>query len=134
MAEKDQIFHICLAGRTVSNDWPLIRSLKTQHQVTVVERVRLLSRNAILAKADVLVLDCSESQGLGLRILPFLKRYFPELSVVLVDGGLTQQQIAAAFREGVQDYFSEPYDLALLVERIDALGVLRRGKAPPLAV
>jgi DNA-binding NtrC family response regulator len=125
---KDRVFHICLAGQAVSNDWPLIHRLKAQHQVTVVERVRLLSRNSILDKVDVLVLDCSESHGLGLKILPFLKKYFPELCIVLVDGGLTQPQIAAAFRQGARDYFSEPYDLSLLVERVDALGATARGK------
>jgi DNA-binding NtrC family response regulator len=125
-AEKDRVFHICLAGRTVSNDWPLIQRLKPQHQVTLVERVRFLSRNSILAKTDVLVLDCSESEGLGLRILPFLKKYFPALCVVLVDGGLTQKQIAAAFQEGAKDYFSAPYDAKLLVERVEVLGAQKR--------
>lgn len=123
---KDRVFHICLAGHTVSNDWGLIKQLKSRHQVTVVERVRLLSRNSILTGADVLVLDCSESQGLGPKILPFLKKYFPALCVVLVDGGLTQKQIATAFQKGAKDYFSEPYDVKLLVERIDFWGAQKR--------
>ena len=128
MQTPDQSFHICLAGAVVSNDWPLIQRLKAKHQVTVVERVRLLSRNSILAKVDVLVLDCSESCGLGLRLLPFLKKFFPKLRIVLVDGGLTQQQIAAAFSQGAQDYFSEPYDLALLAERAEALGATMKSR------
>ena len=44
-----------------------------------------------------------------------------ELCVVLVDGGITQKQIARAFEVGVKDYFAEPYDIELLAERIDAL-------------
>jgi len=128
LPKKDQAFHICLAGRTVCNDWSLIQSLKSQHQVTIVERIRLLSRNSILETADVLVLDCGASHGLGLRIVPFLKKYHPRLCVVLVDGGLTQRQIAAAFREGARDYFTAPYNLKLLVERIQTLGVQARYK------
>lgn len=34
---------------------------------------------------------------------------FPQLVVVLVNGGLTQEQIASAFKEGAKDYFSDTY-------------------------
>jgi DNA-binding response OmpR family regulator len=44
------------------------------------------------------------------------------LVVVLVNGGLTLEQIASAFKEGAKDYFSDPYDVKLLVERVNALG------------
>ena len=128
MSTPHPSFHICLAGRTVNNDWPLIQRLKAKHQVTLVEEVRLLSHNSILAKADVLVLDCSNSDGLALRILPFLKKFFPRLCTVLVDGGLSQQQIAGAFQRGALDYFSEPYDLTLLTERVEALGAKARNR------
>ena len=128
MPAKNQVFHICLAGPTVSSDWLLIQNLKSQNQVTLVEHVRLLSRNSVLLKVDVLILECKENGGLGLRIVSFLKRYFPELCVVLVNGGLTQKQIAAAFREGVQDYFPDPYDVQLLTERIHVLATNVRSK------
>ena len=117
-----RVSHICLAGRTICNDWLLIRALKTQHQVTLVEHIQALSRNPILARVDVLVLDCGENQKMGLGLVPNLKRDNPKMCVVLVDGGFTRQQIAKAFREGVKDYFAEPYDRRLLVERVEGLG------------
>ena len=118
MRSRDRVFHICLAGPRVSGDWLLIQALRAQHQVTLMERVRLLSRNAILTGVDVLVLDCSQ----GLRPMNFLKRHFPDLCVVLVDGGLTRRQIAVAYQKGVKDYFPHPYDVKLLVERLHFLG------------
>ncbi len=117
-----QCFHICLAGPVVSNDWSLIQRLKTQNQITLVERMRLLSRNAVLKKVDLLVLDCSENRELGIELLSFLKKYYPSVNIVLVDGGFTQKQIAAAFQNGARDYFADPYDTNLLIERLDALG------------
>jgi hypothetical protein len=57
----------------------------------------------------------------ALRLLPQITSDHPELCVVLVDGGITQKQIASAFEAGVKDYFAEPYDIELLAERIDAL-------------
>ena len=66
-------------------------------------------------------LDCSESAELVSQVLPRLKEEFPDLCIVLVDGGLSQKQIAAAFKEGIKDYFADPYDADLLVERMDSL-------------
>jgi hypothetical protein len=40
---------------------------------------------------------------------------------MLFNGGLTQEQIASAFKEGAKDYFSDTYDVKLLVESVDAL-------------
>lgn len=130
---KTRVFHICLAGQAVSNDWALIQQLKRRHQVTVVERLRLLSRNSILAKADVLVMDSRENKRFSLKVLAFLKKHFPFLCVVLVNGGLTQKQIAAAFRAGVKDYFSDPYNLKLLRERLLFLArhAKNKGQKPP---
>jgi DNA-binding NtrC family response regulator len=56
-----------------------------------------------------------------LKLVPWLKSHFPQLVVVLVNGGLTQEQIASAFKEGAKDYFSDPYDVKLLAERVNAL-------------
>jgi DNA-binding NarL/FixJ family response regulator len=113
--------HICLAGRTVSNNWSLIEPLKKQAQVTVVEPIDLLLRNAVLSTVSVLVLDCTDGGAVGIEALRALKRTYPRLCVVLVNGGLTQNEIAAAFREGARDYFSHHYNTQLLVERVQYL-------------
>lgn len=115
---SERVRHVCLAGQNLTNDWVLIQKLKAHHQVTLVECVRLVSRNSVLTTADVLILDCGHSQGLGPRLVPLAKKYFPRLQVILVDGGLSQQEIATAFQQGARDYFAEPYEPDLLVERI----------------
>jgi len=126
MAHTDeQVFHICLAGARVSNDLSLIQTLKSQHLITLVESIHLLSLSAILPGTDMVVLDCSGNLDCGLRLVPWLKSHFPELVIVLVNGGLTQEQIASAFKEGAKDYFSDPYDVKLLAERVNALGARR---------
>lgn len=114
----ERVRHVCLAGQNLTNNWVLIQKLKAHHQVTLVERVRLVSRNSVLTTADVLIVDCGRSQGLGLRLVPLAKKYHPRLQVILVDGGLSQMEIAAAFRQGARDYFAEPYEPDLLVERV----------------
>jgi DNA-binding response OmpR family regulator len=111
-------FHVCLAGSSVSNNWALIESLKRHYQVTVIETFDLLLRNSILSTVDVLLLDCEEGGELAIETLRTLKRRHRGLCVVLVNGGLTQNEIAAAFREGVRDYFSHHFNVPLLVERV----------------
>ena len=125
MSQTDDVFHVCLAGRKVSNDWRLIQSLRSRCLVTLVERVELLVQRSFLSRTHLLVLDCSASAELVPQVLPRLKEEFPDLCVVLVDGGLSQKEIAAAFKEGVKDYFADPYDVELLLERIDSLGAQR---------
>jgi len=87
----------------------------------MMQSVDQLENCKLLNTTHLLVLDCSQNSLTALRLVPQLFIAHPGLSVVLVDGGITQKQIAAAFHAGVRDYFAEPYDLTLLAERIDAL-------------
>ena len=121
MPPIQDVFHVCLAGRLVSNDWDLIRNLRSKYLVTLVDKVDSLARRSMLKEIQILVLDCSRNADTALECLSRLKQEFPNLCMVLVDGGLTQMQIATAFTEGVTDYFASPYDVLLLVERMDSL-------------
>jgi DNA-binding NtrC family response regulator len=137
VTDNDSIPQICLAGRTVSNDWPLIQALKGRHAVTLVDRVEGLASAPLLAAVRVLVLDAAGSGGAALRLLPAIRDNHPVVCVLLVDGGLDQRQLARAFREGTRDYFPAPYDVHLLAERVRTLclrprprrrGEVRRGR------
>ena len=119
-------FNVCLAGSSVSNNWTLIESLKRHYQVTVIESFDLLLCNSILSSVDVLVLDCEEGGEIGIETLRILRSRYQELCIVLVNGGLSQNEIAAAFREGARDYFPHHFNVPLLVERVHYLGSERR--------
>ena len=116
--------HVCLVGQKVSNDSSLLEKLKSKHQVTLMKEEHMLLSNSALCSAEVLLLDCNGWHDLESEIfdtLKELKKNLQNLCVVMVNGGLTQQQIAACFREGARDYFSEPYDVDLIVERLEFL-------------
>ncbi len=117
--EDDHTCHICLAGRSVSNNWSLIESLKRGNQVTIIEPLGLLYQSSIiLSTVSVLVLDCAEGSRIGIEALRVVRRIYPDLCVVLVNGGLTQNEIAEAFEAGVRDYFSYEDSVVMLVERV----------------
>jgi DNA-binding NarL/FixJ family response regulator len=119
--QPDAGSHVCLVGAGVTNNWSLIEPLKRDHQVTMIERARLLFANSILATASVVVLDCGEEPRLGLNAVKVLRRVYPDVDVVLVNGALTPSEIAEAFREGVRDYFSHQSSADLVVERVQSL-------------
>ena len=79
-----------------------------------------------------MILDCSGNAKNVLKILPDLKWNFPELSVILLDGGLNQQEVVSAFQKGVKDYFAAPYNLDLLLERVENICVGGLGRLEPL--
>ena len=115
----DHTYHICLVGRSVSNNWSLIESLKRGNQVTIIEPLGLLYHSSIiLSTVSVLVLDCAEGSRIGIEALRVVRRIYPDLCVVLVNGGLTQNEIAEAFEAGVRDYFSYKDSVVMLVERV----------------
>ncbi len=113
--------HVCLAGAGVSNNWSLIEPLKRENQVTVIESLGLLYSNSILATASVLVLDCGDHPDAGIGAVRGLKMIYPDLRVVLVNGGMAPNEIAEAFREGATDYFSHHSNPDLVLERIEYL-------------
>ncbi len=114
------IGHVCLAGKRVSGDWSLIGSLKRENQVTIVERPGALEQSAVLEGVDVLVFEMS-SAAPSVELLRCLRRRHPGLCIVLMDRGAPQNEIAAAFREGVLDCFPSQSSPNLLVERIQHL-------------
>lgn len=113
--------HVGLAGKEVTDDWMLIRLLREEFVVSVLRDAEAIHERTLLQSVDLLVLDCSGNPNLAATMPGQLRQRFPHLCLLLVDGGLSQQQIARAFREGVKDYFAFPYDRQLLVDRIAAL-------------
>ncbi|MGH9349898.1 MAG: hypothetical protein ACRD26_21820 [Vicinamibacterales bacterium] len=113
--------HVCLAGAGVSTDWHLVRSLGRYCPVTVVARLELLEDGAPFASADAIVIDCSCAATEWLDALQRVRDSAPHARVVLLNGGITQDDVATALQHGASDYFPQPYDRQLLFERLTAL-------------
>lgn len=112
--------HICVAGE-ISNDWEVVRRLKQRNHVTLVPWPADLAKSAVLSTASVLAMDCGDSPETGLIALALVARLYPQLRVLLVNGRLSQGEIAEAFRRGACDYLSSQVDPELTAERIESL-------------
>ena len=117
-----QSFHICLIGQKLIYDLPLIRKLVSRNKVTLIDRQNLTTADSILNSVNVVLLDCYNSNNIELEILPQvakLKKDFAYIFVIVLNGGLSVEQIAMVFKAGANDYFAEPYDLDMIVERAE---------------
>lgn len=114
-------FHICLLGSKICNDLLLIRTLSANNILTLQKRKYLVSSKWDIAAMDAFLISCKHGENLSRELYPVIrqiKTLSPDVSILLINGGLNQTEIATAFKEGVRDYFSEPYDVHLLCERI----------------
>ena len=117
-----QSFHICLIGQKLIYDLQLIRKLVSRNKVTLIDRQNLTTADSILNSVNVVLLDCYNSNNIELEILPQvakLKKDFAYIFVIVLNGGLSVEQIAMVFKAGANDYFAEPYDLDMIVERAE---------------
>ena len=115
-------FHICIVGQKLIHNQELIRKLVTRNQVTLIERENLPSAYPIMNSVNVVLLDCSARHIIESEILPQvekLKKEFSFLFIIAVNGGLSLEQKAMVFKAGANDYFAEPYDLNMVVERAE---------------
>ena len=112
--------HICIAGK-ISDDWQVVKRLKQRHQVTLVRQPADLAKSTVLSTVSVLAIDCGDSPEAGLITLAIVSRLYPQLRVLLVNGRLSQGEIAEAFRRGACDYLSSQVDPELTAERIESL-------------
>jgi DNA-binding response OmpR family regulator len=87
------------------------------HAMSGFEGVRL----AGAARPDLIVLDMMLPDLDGLQVLDLLKRAQPTsgIPVVVFSGRCHHEDRVAAFQHGADDYFEKPFDLGMLVRRIE---------------
>jgi DNA-binding response OmpR family regulator len=118
------VLHICVASPAGTAHHALLGALTLRHQVSVVAPQQLAD-GAVLQRIDLLVLDAEGIRATLPWLLRMLRRRRPDLKIVLIDGGLSEQDKADAFTLGVVDYFPASCAVGLLVERLEALGRTR---------
>lgn len=114
--------HVCLAGPTITGNQVLISALCLHHELSLVPQRVQLQESSSVNNSDVLVLDAAGIRSSLHRLIRILRRRRPDLPIVLVDGGLSEDDKANAFSLGVCDYFPSPCNVELLVERLAVLG------------
>lgn len=114
---------ILVAGGSIPKDTNLVKAIsqiaETLTQTDASEVVPMLECNPTIR----LVLLEIDRDDFNAGLLGRLRRAFPHVQVVIIDGSVDQNLLAEAFSLGVKDAFAKPLNLDLLIKRV---GVLMR--------
>jgi DNA-binding response OmpR family regulator len=85
-----------------------------------------LLESRALRSFDVIVMDCRDKGVDGSRQLVSTLRHMTSVPIVVMDGGLSPSDVAVLIGVGAQDYFSEPFNLPIVAERLEHLAFAAR--------
>jgi len=112
--------HICLVGSALCRNWRLVERLGERHGLTLLPQVEP-SDMGMIAQAAVVAIDCRDGGAAAARQLVDAVVGATRAAVVVMDGGLRRDDIARLLSAGALDYFSEPFNVPLIAERLEHL-------------
>ena len=116
-----------MVGAALCRNWPLIQRLAGSHGLTLLARYSPVDEH-VLKFVDVIALDCREHGAHGAQRLVGDIRRTAGTPIVVLDGGLSRADIAALVSAGAQDYFAEPFNVAIIAERLAYLADSSRSR------
>ncbi len=112
---------ILVAGHTIAGDVNLIEAISKISETIATERptavIRTLQRTPTIR---MLLLELTRAD-FDAGLLQRLRREFPWVQIILIDGRSDRDLLAGAFSLGVKDAFLKPINLELLIERVEVL-------------
>ncbi len=112
---------ILLHGDEVAPDGNLLGRLRKFAVVVAAQSWESISHILQKETIDVFVFESTLDWERDLVLLQIVRASYPDLILIVVDGGQSPDNVIRAFRIGVDDYFKKPLDGDLLAERIEAL-------------
>lgn len=112
---------ILLRGEDILLDENLLATLRKIANVLMIQTAGMMNENFNKKTIDLLVFESSENWENDLKELRSLKKNYPEMIIIVINGGDSPDNVIRTFKMGVDDYFKKPVDAALLAERIEAL-------------
>jgi DNA-binding NtrC family response regulator len=79
-------------------------------------------------KFDIVITDLMMPQVSGMELLELVKKYYPEIDVLIITGYATLESAVQATKLGALDYIQKPFTPNELVERVQKAIELRKGK------
>ncbi len=110
-----------ISGPAIASDENLLNSL--EQNAEVIRNVDNSEIDSIIRshKVDLILLEILGSEGSGIELIKTLRRRFPHVAIVVIDGNGDQDKLVKAFNYGVKDAFRKPYKSDLIAERVNAI-------------
>ena len=112
---------VLISGPSISCDEQLLSEIK--QIACVYKNTQNHKIESILKKTrvDILLLELLKNNKSGIEIIKKIKKEFPMIQVVLINGNGDRNVIAKGFEEGIKDAFRVPYHRGLITERVSAI-------------
>lgn len=118
---------VLISGPLISRDEQLLSDIK--RIACVYKNTNNHKIESILKKTriDLLLLELLKNNKTGIEIVKKIKKEFPMIQVVLINGNGDRNVIAEGFNDGIKDAFRKPYICSLIAERINAILKMNSG-------
>lgn len=113
--------HILVSGQTIASDQKLIRKLEKSAIVLTSNNNSQIESILRDNRVDLIILEISNANLHEIEVIKIVKTKFPVTEIILIDGNGDQELIAQAFAHGAKDAFRTPYQISMIVERVNAL-------------
>ena len=112
---------VLISGPLISRDEQLLSEIKQIARVFKNTQNHKIESILKKTRVDILLLELLKNNKSGIDIIKKIKKEFPMIQVVLINGNGNRNVIAEGFNDGIKDAFRMPYNRDLIVERINAI-------------
>ncbi len=112
---------ILLYGEQILLNKKLLKVLKKIAVVLTVQCAENIHEILNNKSIDLLVFESGKNWKHDLKLLQDFRKNYPDLIIIIINGGDSPDNVIRSFKIGVDDYFKKPLDAILLIERIEAL-------------
>lgn len=114
----------------IDDDTSVLRMLERKLEaegyfVTTAESIVELLESTLAPPPDLILLDIMMPWMSGFNACSELKALFADCPVIIISALSQKRDIERGLRSGADDYFTKPFDMAALCERIEQLINLR---------
>jgi DNA-binding response OmpR family regulator len=112
---------IMIHGKDLVDDDSFLERIQKNAHVLLLNDLNLLDSELGKINSRILIFEFSDAFEDELLKLKLLKAAAPWLEILVIDNGLSRDNMIRTLRSGIKDYFKKPYNTDLLVDRISAL-------------
>ncbi len=112
---------VLISGSLISRDEQLLSEIKLIAHVYKNAESHKIETILKKTRVDLLLLELLKNNRSGIEIVKKIKKEFPMIQVVLINGNGNRDVIAEGFNDGIKDAFRVPYNRDLIVERINTI-------------
>ena len=112
---------ILISGHSLACDEMFCAALQKIAEVVKTSENSQIEAIMATRPVDLVIIEISKENPIEVELIKEMKTQYPHTVFILIDGDKNREVIARAFSYGAKDAFRQPYNRALVTERVKAL-------------